>query len=168
MGVWQHFGNKILSIGNNSSGFDALGSGVVERVGDLVGAITEITSCRSRASRKSASRCTWPRMERSGEGTFVRRVFELDSIRRCPRSDLCAAFGYDYVPGLVGALALTQAGERARRIEVGYFVTRSGHGDELRCWSTLRDAFTLTSGGTQTTLVGSARRGRIRLTPAAP
>ena len=66
------------------------------------------------------------------------------------------AFGYDYVPGLVGALALTQAGERARRIEVGYFVTRSGHGDELRYRSTLRDAFTLTSGGTQTTLVGSA------------
>ncbi|HZA30533.1 MAG TPA: hypothetical protein VE462_03335 [Propionibacteriaceae bacterium] len=41
MGVWQHFGNKILSIGNNSSGFDALGSGVVERVGDLVEAVAK-------------------------------------------------------------------------------------------------------------------------------
>ena len=67
------------------------------------------------------------------------------------------AFGYDYVPGnLAGALALTQAGERARRIEIGYFLTRSGHGDELRYRSTLRDVFTLSTGGTRTTLVGSA------------
>jgi len=30
------------------------------------------------------------------------------------------AFGYDYVPGnLAGALALTRAGERARRVEIG-------------------------------------------------
>jgi hypothetical protein len=39
----------------------------------------------------------------------------------------------------------------------GYFLTRPGHGDELRYRSTLRDLFTLTTGGTRTTLVlGSA------------
>lgn len=47
------------------------------------------------------------------------------------------AFSYDYVPGnLAAALALTRAGERASRIEIGYFLTRSGHGDELRYRST--------------------------------
>jgi hypothetical protein len=67
------------------------------------------------------------------------------------------AFGYDYVPGnLAGALALMRAGERARRIEIGYFLTRSGRGDELRYRSTLCDVVTLTTGGTRTTLVGSA------------
>jgi hypothetical protein len=60
----------------------------------------------------------------------------------------------DYVPGnLAGALALTRAGERARRVEIGYFLTRSGRGDELRYRSTLRDLLTLTTGGTRTTLV---------------
>ena len=47
------------------------------------------------------------------------------------------AFSYDYVPGnLAAALALTRASERASRIEIGYFLTRSGHGDELRYRST--------------------------------
>src|SRR5439155_2574537 len=84
----------------------------------------------------------------SGEGSFVRRVFELDSVATARGATVVPAFGYDYVPGnLAGALALTRAGERARRIEIGYFLTRSGRGDELRYRSTLRDAFTLTTGG---------------------
>ena len=60
------------------------------------------------------------------------------------------AFGYDYVPGnLAGALALTRAGERARQVEIGYFLTRAGHGEGLRYRGTLRDLFTLTTGGTR-------------------
>ncbi|MDQ3943873.1 MAG: saccharopine dehydrogenase NADP-binding domain-containing protein [Actinomycetota bacterium] len=96
-------------------------------------------------------------LDSTGEGTFVRRVFELDAVAAGRGATLVPAFGYDYVPGnLAGALALTRAGERARRIEIGYFLTRSGHGDELRYGSTLRDVFTLSTGGTRTTLVGSA------------
>lgn len=96
-------------------------------------------------------------LDSTGEGTFVRRVFELDSVAAERGATLVPAFGYDYVPGnLAGALALTRAGELATRIEIGYFLTRSGHGDELRYRSTLRDALTLTTGGTRTTLVASA------------
>ena len=96
-------------------------------------------------------------LDSTGEGSFVRRVFELDSVAAARGATVVPAFGYDYVPGnLAGALALTRAGERARRIEIGYFLTRSGRGDELRYRSTLRDAFTLTTGGTRATLVGAA------------
>src|SRR6266508_3197479 len=81
-------------------------------------------------------------LDSAGEGSFVRRVFELDAVAAARGASVVPAFGYDYVPGnLAGALALTRAGERARRIEVGYFLTRSGHGDELRYRSTLGDAF---------------------------
>jgi short subunit dehydrogenase-like uncharacterized protein len=93
----------------------------------------------------------------TGEGNFVRRVFEQDSVAAARGATLVPAFGYDYVPGnLAGALALERAGERAHRIEIGYFLTRSGHGDELRYRSTLRDVVTLTTGGTRQTLVGAA------------
>ena len=111
-------------------------------------------------------------LDSSGEGSFVRRVFELDAVAAAHRATVVPAFGYDYVPGnLAGALALTQAGEPARRIEVGYFLTRSGHGEELRYRSTLRDAFTMTTGGTRTTLVASAAEDAFayrRPRPGAP
>jgi hypothetical protein len=111
-------------------------------------------------------------LDSAGEGSFVRRVFELDAVAAARGATVVPAFGYDYVPGnLAGALALTRAGERARRIEVGYFLTRSGHGEELRYRSTLRDAFTLTTGGTRTTLVGAAAEDAFayrRPHPGAP
>ncbi|MFI7498821.1 saccharopine dehydrogenase NADP-binding domain-containing protein [Streptomyces sp. NPDC049687] len=70
----------------------------------------------------------------TGEGTFARRVLlELDAAAALRGATLVPAFGYDYVPGnLAGALALTRAGERARHVEAGYFITRAGQGDELR------------------------------------
>jgi hypothetical protein len=105
-------------------------------------------------------------LDSSGEGSFVRRVFELDSVAAARGSTVVPAFGYDYVPGnLAGALALTRAGERASRIEIGYFLTRSGHGDELRYRSTLRDAFTLTAGARAPRW--PARRPRTRSPTAA-
>jgi hypothetical protein len=112
-------------------------------------------------------------IDSTGEPPFIRDVFERwDAPARTAGAGLITAFGYDYVPGnLAGALALTRAGERARRIEVGYFLTRSGHGDELRYRSTLRDAFTLTTGGTRTTLVASAAEDAFayrRPRPRAP
>lgn len=96
-------------------------------------------------------------LDSTGEAPFVRRVFELNAVAETTGATLVPAFGYDYVPGnLAGALALTRAGERARHIQVGYFLTRSGQGAELRYRSTLRDLFTLTSGGTRATLLNTA------------
>ncbi len=96
-------------------------------------------------------------LDSTGEGSFVRRVVRTRLRAAARGATMVPAFGYDYVPGnLAGALALTRAGERASRIEVGYFITRSGNGDELRYRSTLRDTFRLSTGGTRATLVGGA------------
>ena len=52
-------------------------------------------------------------LDSAGEGSFVRRVFELDSVAAARGATVVPAFGYDYVPGnLAGALAPTRAGER--------------------------------------------------------
>ncbi|MFI1314726.1 hypothetical protein ACH4TS_32020 [Streptomyces albidoflavus] len=84
-------------------------------------------------------------------------MFALDAVATANGTSVVPAFGCDYVPGnLAGALALTKAGERARHVEIGYFLTRAGRGDEVRYRSTLRDAWTLTTGGTRASLVGSA------------
>ncbi|WP_063733626.1 saccharopine dehydrogenase NADP-binding domain-containing protein [Streptomyces sp. RTd22] len=97
-------------------------------------------------------------LDSTGEGSFIRHVFnELDSVAADRGATLVPAFGYDYVPGnLAGALALERAGDRARHVEVGYFLTRTGRGDEVRYRGTLRDAYALTTGGTRQTLVGAA------------
>jgi putative NADH-flavin reductase len=96
-------------------------------------------------------------LDSAGEGSFVRRVFELDSVAASRGATMVPSFGYDYVPGnLAGALALNKAGAEARHVEIGYFITRSGRGDELRYRSTLRDAYTLTTGGTRRTIVASS------------
>lgn len=110
------------------------------------------------AAVTAAARAGAHYFDSTGEGTFARRVLlELDAVAAVRGATLVPAFGYDYVPGnLAGALALTKAGERARHVEVGYFITRSGHGDELSYRSTLRDAYTLTTGGTRQTLVAAA------------
>ena len=64
-------------------------------------------------------------LDSTGEGPFIRRVFEQWD----PRADdagvgLLTAFGYDYVPGnLAGALALRDAGPEAVSVEIGYFAS---------------------------------------------
>ncbi|MFF0018902.1 saccharopine dehydrogenase NADP-binding domain-containing protein [Streptomyces sp. NPDC005374] len=110
------------------------------------------------AAVTAAARAGAHYFDSTGEGTFARRVLlELDAVAAVRGATLVPAFGYDYVPGnLAGALALTRAGERARHVETGYFITRAGHGDELRYRSTMRDAYALTTGGTRQTLVASA------------
>ena len=102
------------------------------------------------ATVTAAARAGAHYFDSTGEGTFALHVLrELDSVAAARGATVVPAFGYDYVPGsLAGALVLEKAGERARRVEIGYFVTRSGHGDELLYRSTLRDAFTLTTGAT--------------------
>lgn len=121
------------------------------------------------ATVTAAARAGAHYLDSTGEGTFVRRVFELDSVAATRGVTLVPAFGYDYVPGnLAGALALSKAGERARHVEIGYFVTRAGHGDELLYRSTLRDAYTLSTGGTRQTLVGAAAEDGFAYRPPRP
>jgi short subunit dehydrogenase-like uncharacterized protein len=67
-------------------------------------------------------------IDSTGEPPFIREVFE----RYGPAAEqagigMLTAFGYDWVPGnLAGGLALERAGELARRVDVGYFITGSG------------------------------------------
>jgi short subunit dehydrogenase-like uncharacterized protein len=61
-------------------------------------------------------------LDSTGEPPFLRRVFEDDGRRAAATgAALIPAFGLDYVPGnLAAALALDEAGSRARRVDVGY------------------------------------------------
>jgi len=61
-------------------------------------------------------------LDSTGEPPFVRRLFEGDAVRAAATgAALIPAFGLDYVPGnLAAALALTEAGPRAHRLDVGY------------------------------------------------
>jgi short subunit dehydrogenase-like uncharacterized protein len=71
-----------------------------------------------------------PYLDSTGEPSFIRDVFE----RWSPAAEeagapLLTAQGYDWVPGnLAGALALDEAGDAARKVAVGYFMTGSGGG----------------------------------------
>jgi short subunit dehydrogenase-like uncharacterized protein len=64
-------------------------------------------------------------LDSTGETPFIRRIFEHWG----PRADaagcaLLTAMGYDWVPGnLAAALALTDAGDEATSVAVGYFLT---------------------------------------------
>ena len=69
-----------------------------------------------------------PYLDSTGEPAFIRRTFEEWGPRaEGSGAPLLTALGYDWVPGnLAGALALQEAGERARSVEVGYFITGGG------------------------------------------
>jgi len=73
----------------------------------------------------------------TGEGPFIRRVFDRDADARQAGVALLTAFGFDYVPGnLAAALALRDAPDAAR-VDIGYFIASPG-----------------TSGGTRASMVG--------------
>jgi short subunit dehydrogenase-like uncharacterized protein len=80
-------------------------------------------------------------IDSSGEPAFTRRVFEHYGQRaEGAGASLLTSFGYDWVPGnLAGALALSEAGGEASRIQIGYF----GQGAAGR------------SGGTQASLISA-------------
>lgn len=67
-------------------------------------------------------------VDSTGEAPFVWRVFEHAGPRAQQAGvGLLTAMGYDFVPGnLAGALALREAGEQARRLDVGYFWRGTG------------------------------------------
>ena len=64
-------------------------------------------------------------LDSTGEPAFVRRVFEThDGPARARGVPLLTAFGADYVPGHTAAgVALSEAGEEATRVDVGYYAT---------------------------------------------
>lgn len=71
-----------------------------------------------------------PYIDSTGEPAFIRRVFDQWGPRAAAAgAPLLTALGYDWVPGnLAGALALAEAGDAARKVEIGYFITGSGMG----------------------------------------
>ncbi|MGH2866989.1 MAG: saccharopine dehydrogenase NADP-binding domain-containing protein, partial [Solirubrobacteraceae bacterium] len=94
-------------------------------------------------------------IDSTGEPAFIRRVFEhYGPQAQASGASLLTAFAYDWVPGnLAGALALTEAGELAVGVRIGYF----GQGEAG------------SSGGTQASLTGAFlepsfafRGGRLR------
>ncbi|WP_280294983.1 saccharopine dehydrogenase family protein [Nocardia abscessus] len=87
----------------------------------------------------------------TGEGPFIRGVFDRDDEARKAGVSLLTAFGFDYVPGnLAAGLALREAAD-AVRADIGYFIAGPG-----------------TSGGTRASMAGmlfesgfALRGGRI-------
>ncbi|HSD81659.1 MAG TPA: saccharopine dehydrogenase NADP-binding domain-containing protein, partial [Solirubrobacteraceae bacterium] len=67
-------------------------------------------------------------LDSTGEGPFIRAVFERFGPHAARAGvGLLTAMGYDWVPGnLAGALALREAGERAVRVDIGYFAPGAG------------------------------------------
>src|SRR3954453_15465803 len=62
-------------------------------------------------------------LDSTGEGGFIRRVFEEFGPQATDVA-LLTAMGYDWVPGnLAAGLALAEAGGAAVRVDVGYFIT---------------------------------------------
>jgi short subunit dehydrogenase-like uncharacterized protein len=62
-------------------------------------------------------------VDSTGEGAFIRRVFE-EWGASAPDVALLTAMGFDWVPGnLAGGMALAEAGPAAVRVDVGYFMT---------------------------------------------
>jgi short subunit dehydrogenase-like uncharacterized protein len=84
-------------------------------------------------------------LDSTGEGAFIRTVFEDDGPRaQAAGCALLTAFGCDWVPGNVaGALALQEAGQAAVRVAIGYYATGAGMGSDA------------TSGGTQASVAGA-------------
>lgn len=115
-------------------------------------------------------------VDSSGESSWVRFVFEhMAAAAKRAGTAVLPALAYDSVPGnLAAALALEEAGDRADRVRVGYFVTGAGRGLRagLRQMSggsratfarmALEPAFAY-RGGRLVTERGSARVGRFRV-----
>ncbi len=71
-------------------------------------------------------------LDSTGEPPFLRRVFEVyGPAAERSGATLVPAFGNEFVPGtMAGALALREAGPRAARVDVGYFVSSGGVGGQ--------------------------------------
>ncbi len=67
-------------------------------------------------------------IDSTGEPAFIQEVFETYGPRaEATGATLIPACGYDYIPGnCAGGVALSQAGSRAVRLDVGYFAKVNG------------------------------------------
>lgn len=63
-------------------------------------------------------------LDSTGEPVFIRRIFEHYGAQAAAAGcGLLTAFGFDYVPGaLAASLALRDAGDGARGVDIGYFL----------------------------------------------
>jgi short subunit dehydrogenase-like uncharacterized protein len=111
-----------------------------------------------------AAGCTY--LDTTGEPEFIRRVYE-DFSGPASRSGarLLPAMGYDFAPGaLAGALALSEAGPDAVRVDIGYYALGEGPASlsagtrESMVGVTLGDGFAYRDGALRT--VRSAERVR--------
>ena len=82
-------------------------------------------------------------LDSTGEPPFIREVFErYGPVAERAKCGMLTAFGYDWVPGnLAGGIALARAGERAVRVDTGYFLTGAADPSGM-------------SGGTRASLAG--------------
>lgn len=112
-------------------------------------------------------------LDSTGEGAFIRRVFEVHGPRAQHAGvGLLTAMGYDWVPGnLAGGLALHEAGPEARRVELGYFITgdsrpsaMSGGTRASAAGAMLEPSYTF-SGGRIVTERGARRVRSLELRP---
>lgn len=109
---------RVADASRQSSVYGAVGDGEV-----LVSTVGPFTRWGATAVRAAlAAGAIY--LDTTGEPPFVRRVFEeFDGPARRAGAALLPAMGYDYVPGvLAGALALSAAGARAVRVDIGYWV----------------------------------------------
>ncbi|GAA4809647.1 saccharopine dehydrogenase family protein [Nocardioides caeni] len=112
------------------------------------------------AAVRVAAECGATYFDSTGEGPFIREVFERwGPVAAANGGALLSAFGFDFVPGsLVGALALEEAGPAATAVDVAYFVKDVGTSGGTRAsigGMMVEDAFALT-GGT----ISAERAGR--------
>lgn len=68
-------------------------------------------------------------LDSTGESVFVRGIFsDAGPVAEKKSATLLTAFGYDYVPGNVAAaVAVSRAGDKASRVDVGYLLPPSMH-----------------------------------------
>jgi short subunit dehydrogenase-like uncharacterized protein len=130
-------------------------SELVESAGVLVTTVGPFARYGSPAAAAAATHGVHY-LDSTGEPAFIRKVFEVyDEPARKSGAGMLTAFGWDYVPGaLAGGVALREAGDRAVRVDLGYFLTGRNR----------------PSGGTAATLMGNVatassfafRDGRVR------
>ena len=67
-------------------------------------------------------------IDSTGEPSFIRKIFtEFGPRAQEAGIPMITAAGYDWVPGnLAAALALSEAGEQATKVEIGYFILGKG------------------------------------------
>ncbi|WP_227981377.1 saccharopine dehydrogenase family protein [Nocardia spumae] len=76
-------------------------------------------------------------VDSTGEGPFIRDVFDRDAEARAAGVALLPAFGFDYVPGNLAAAKALRAAPDAAGADIGYFIAGPG-----------------TSGGTRASMAG--------------